>query len=472
MAVNRAIETVRLRTQLQQRIENEQLLRLAMKGAQAGSWDWDLVTSKLTWSAETFALYGLEPDGGLPDYEDWHNQYLHPDDRSWVSATVSQVIEEHLPNLEIEFRIIHPKLGIRWLQSLGSLTFDEQGEPVRLSGINLDISDRKQAELTLKQISERLQLVLEATKVGVYDWNATTNEVIWTPENEIMMGYEPGTPNRTYQEWADRVHPEDLARVELMLQTAIIQGQKDYQSEHRIIWPDGSVHWHFTLGWLTIEQGQIVKWFGTLTDIEAQKQLEVQRASLLELERTAREAAERANRIKDEFLAILSHELRSPLNPILGWTKLLQTHKFDETRTAEALATIERNAKLQTQLIDDLLDVAKILRGKLSMNVAPVNLASIIESALDTVSTAATAKSILLHPVLPNIGQVSGDSNRLQQIVWNLLSNAIKFTPKGGRVEIRLEPVNNQAHIIVSDTGIGINPDFLPFSSCPLYNAP
>ncbi|MEH1854946.1 MAG: HAMP domain-containing sensor histidine kinase [Nostoc sp.] len=127
------------------------------------------------------------------------------------------------------------------------------------------------------------------------------------------------------------------------------------------------------------------------------------------------------------------------------------------------MATIERNAKLQTQLIDDLLDVAKILRGKLSMNVAPVNLASIIESALDTVSTAATAKSILLHPVLPNIGQVSGDSNRLQQIVWNLLSNAIKFTPKGGRVEIRLEPVNNQAHIIVSDTGIGINPDFLPY---------
>ncbi|MEH1854945.1 MAG: PAS domain-containing protein [Nostoc sp.] len=184
--------------------------------------------ARVLWSAETFALYGLEPDGGLPDYEDWHNQYLHPDDRSWVSATVSQVIEEHLPNLEIEFRIIHPQLGIRWLQSLGSLTFDEQGEPVRLSGINLDISDRKQAELTLKQISERLQLVLEATKVGVYDWNATTNEVIWTPENEIMMGYEPGTPNRTYQEWADRVHPEDLARVELMLQTAIIQGQKDY----------------------------------------------------------------------------------------------------------------------------------------------------------------------------------------------------------------------------------------------------
>jgi nitrogen-specific signal transduction histidine kinase/CheY-like chemotaxis protein len=190
--------------------------------------------------------------------------------------------------------------------------------------------------------------------------------------------------------------------------------------------------------------------------------LEVERDRLLQLERTARETAERANRIKDEFLAILSHELRSPLNPILGWAKLLQTRKFDEIKTAEALATIERNAKLQTQLIDDLLDVAKILRGKLSMDTTPVNLAFVIESAIDTVRTAAVSKSILLHPVLPNIGQVSGDSARLQQIVWNLLSNAIKFTPKEGRVEIRLQRVQDQAYIIVSDTGIGINPDFLP----------
>ncbi|HLO51534.1 MAG TPA: ATP-binding protein, partial [Kamptonema sp.] len=180
------------------------------------------------------------------------------------------------------------------------------------------------------------------------------------------------------------------------------------------------------------------------------------------LEQTARENAERANRIKDEFLAVLSHELRSPLNPILGWTKLLQTRKFDAHKTAEALATIERNAKLQCQLIDDLLDVAKILRGKLSMDESPVNLVFVIESAIDTVRTAAVAKSILLHPVLPNIGQVLGDSTRLQQIVWNLLSNAIKFTPKGGQVEIRLERVNDRAQIIVSDTGKGINPDFLP----------
>jgi signal transduction histidine kinase/CheY-like chemotaxis protein len=200
----------------------------------------------------------------------------------------------------------------------------------------------------------------------------------------------------------------------------------------------------------------------TWRDITDRQQAEIERANLLEKAQSATAEAERVNRIKDEFLAVLSHELRSPLNPILGWTQLLQTRRLDRTKTAEALTVIERNVKLQTQLIDDLLDVAKILRGKLNMDAAPVNLASVIESAIETVKTAAVAKSIRLEPVLLNIGQVCGDSTRLQQIMWNLLSNAIKFTPKGGEVEIRLEEINDMAHAIVTDTGKGIDPHFLP----------
>ncbi|MGG6241215.1 ATP-binding protein [Nodosilinea sp. AN01ver1] len=186
------------------------------------------------------------------------------------------------------------------------------------------------------------------------------------------------------------------------------------------------------------------------------------RAQLYEAERLARTEAERANRVKDEFLAILSHELRSPLNPILGWSQLLQTHKLNDTQTKEALNTIERNAKLQTQLIDDLLDIAKILRGKLHLDHSPIDLAPVIDAALETVKTAALAKSIAVNPVLAESGKVYGDAARLQQIVWNLLSNAIKFTPQGGLVEVRLEQVNDQAQITVTDTGKGIHPDFLP----------
>ncbi|WP_341529075.1 ATP-binding protein [Nostoc sp. UHCC 0302] len=179
-------------------------------------------------------------------------------------------------------------------------------------------------------------------------------------------------------------------------------------------------------------------------------------------ERAAR-AAESANRLKDEFLAVLSHELRSPLNPILGWSKLLQTRKFDEAKTAYALATIERNAKLQSQLMEDLLDVSRILQSKLSLNISSVDLSAVIEVALDTVRLAAQAKSIQLKTIVePNVEKVLGDPSRLQQVVWNLLSNAVKFTQTGGKVEIRLEYVGTQAQIRVSDTGKGINPEFLP----------
>ncbi|MFS0516552.1 PAS domain S-box protein [Nostoc sp. UIC 10607] len=194
----------------------------------------------------------------------------------------------------------------------------------------------------------------------------------------------------------------------------------------------------------------------------------MERARLYEAEQTAREAAENANRIKDEFLAVLSHELRSPLNPILGWSKLLQTKKLDEKTIPQALKTIERNATLQAQLIEDLLDISRILQGKLSLNIYPVDLTSVISAAMETVRLSAEAKSIEMHISLkPNLGQVLGDSSRLQQVVWNLLSNAVKFTPAGGRVDIRLSSCtnsnSNSALIQVSDTGKGIDPNFLPY---------
>jgi signal transduction histidine kinase/CheY-like chemotaxis protein len=199
-------------------------------------------------------------------------------------------------------------------------------------------------------------------------------------------------------------------------------------------------------------------------DLIEQRQTAAEREQLLGREQAAREEADLANRMKDEFLAVLSHELRSPLNPILGWSRLLQKGKLDEAKIAQALAIIERNAKLQAELIEDLLDVSRILRGKLSLNVSPVNLASIIKAAIETVRLAAEAKSITVEVNLaPNVKPVSGDTTRLQQVVWNLLSNAVKFTPTGGLVTVRLEQVDTQAQITVSDNGKGIPSAFLPY---------
>lgn len=193
------------------------------------------------------------------------------------------------------------------------------------------------------------------------------------------------------------------------------------------------------------------------------KQAEEERTRLLKLEQKARTEAETANRLKDEFLALLSHELRSPLNPILGWSKLLKSRSLDPAKTIYALETIERNAKLQSQLIEDLLDVSRILQGKLNLNVCPVDLTFAMDAALETVQLAAAVKSISIQKVYSTGGQVIGDSNRLQQIFWNLLSNAVKFTPAGGSVQVQMEDDGDRAKIQVSDTGKGIEPDFLPY---------
>lgn len=185
---------------------------------------------------------------------------------------------------------------------------------------------------------------------------------------------------------------------------------------------------------------------------------------LLVREQEARASAEAANRAKDEFLSTLSHELRTPLNAMLGWSQLLRSQKLNEATSSRALEAIERNARGQANLIEDLLDISRIITGKLRLHVRSIELVPVIEAAIDTVRPAADAKQVRIQSILdPLAGPVSGDSDRLQQVVWNLLSNAVKFTPKGGRVQVRLERVNSHVEIVVSDTGQGIGADFLPY---------
>ena len=200
------------------------------------------------------------------------------------------------------------------------------------------------------------------------------------------------------------------------------------------------------------------------TDVAKHRNAERELSQALVRERAARAEAETANRMKDEFLATLSHELRTPLTAMLGWARLLRSGELDSDTAARAVETIESNARLQAQLIEDLLDVSRIILGKLPLGVRPVELALVTEAALDAVRPAAAAKSIRLSRVLdPTTGLVSGDPDRLQQVVWNLLSNAVKFTSSKGQVEIRLERVGRFAQITVNDTGKGISAEFLPF---------
>ncbi len=191
---------------------------------------------------------------------------------------------------------------------------------------------------------------------------------------------------------------------------------------------------------------------------------EAQREQLLRREQQARAAAEAANRAKDEFLAVLSHELRTPLNAVYGWARMLQAGQIRDETAERALDAIVRNANAQVQLIDDLLDVSRVGSGKMRLDVRPVDLRTVIEGALDAVRPAAEAKAIRLQSVLdPRVAPITGDPDRLQQVIWNLLMNAVKFTPKSGRVQIHLQRVNSHIEIVVSDTGLGIAPSVLPF---------
>ncbi|BAZ50113.1 multi-sensor hybrid histidine kinase [Nostoc sp. NIES-4103] len=327
-----------------------------------------------------------------------------------------------------------------------------------------EIDERHRTEAALRASRERLILAQQVGKIGTCEWNLQTGELIWTEEMETLFGLAPGSFEGSYEHWLKRLHPDDRLGADIAAQKTITQGA-DFDTELRIMLPDGRIRWVAARAKIFYDEtGKPDCLIGVNMDITDRKHAEAEREKLLRREQTAREQAEAANRIKDEFLAVLSHELRSPLNPILGWAKLLQTGTLNKQKTKHALATIERNANLQTQLIGDLLDVSRILQGKLNLNIALVDLATTIRSAMETVDLAAQAKSIQLQVVLnKSVGKVAGDSARLGQIIWNLLSNAVKFTPEGGRVEIRLQELEYYAQITVSDTGKGISPDFLPY---------
>jgi PAS domain S-box-containing protein len=210
-------------------------------------------------------------------------------------------------------------------------------------------------------------------------------------------------------------------------------------------------------------EGQIVGASKVARDITERKRAEVERQRLLAEAEAARAAAEAASRMKDQFLAILSHEIRTPLTAILGWAKIIRSGKIDEQDQHEGLDAIERNARVLADLVEDLLDIARIVAGTLRLDVQRVNLSEVIRAALATVIPAAEAKGVSIHTVLDSLaGSVSGDPARLQQVVWNLVSNAVKFTPKGGQVQVLLERVNSHVEITVIDTGQGIKPEFLP----------
>ena len=433
--LKQAAETVR---------ESQEKLQTALKAGKMGSWELSLPTGELFSSDSCKINYGRALEEPFT-YQDLADSILAADRAAW-GETIDRAIAEST-EFEIEYRVCWSDNSIHWVLVRGNCVRDETGKTNSLTGVSLDITERKQAEEKIRESEESFSALAESVPQLV--WMAEADGFIfwynrnWYDYTGMMLEQMKG--------WGwEKVHdPKMLPQVTERWEESLQSGEP-FEMEFPLRGKDGNFRWFLTrVNPLRNAEGRIVRWCGTNTDIE-------------ELLQT-RMRAERANQLKDEFLATLSHELRTPLNAILGWSQMLQNRNLSEAETKKALATIERNARSQSQLIDDILDVSRIITGKLRLDVRAVELPTVIMAAVDTARPAAEAKNIRLQTLLdPQAETLSGDPDRLQQVVWNLLSNAIKFTPKNGRVQVRLERVNSHVEIVVSDTGKGIEPDFLP----------
>jgi PAS domain S-box-containing protein len=313
-------------------------------------------------------------------------------------------------------------------------------------------------------------MVESVSDYSIFVINLEGRILSWNRGAEQVFGYEEG--EIVGESFALLFTPEDrrAREPERMLENA--SRAERVRDDRWRVRKDGSRLWvSGSLTQLKDESGNPIGFVKVARDAtgrkraeESLKRAEREREEALERERIARGEAEEASRSKDEFIALVSHELRSPLNAILGWTRILRQGRPDEELYQRATEIIERSARMQSQLIEDLMDTARVVKGKLKIEVQPVSLAPLIEKAMDVVRPAAEAKGITLDARLDQAaGQITGDPDRLQQVVWNLVSNAVKFSDEGGRVEITLGRVDPYIQIIVRDTGRGISPEFMPY---------
>ena len=355
------------------------------------------------------------------------------------------------------------KDGTRWWGLFAAARIDEETTVEYV----LDITRRREDEGLLRQKEERLRFAIEAARMGFWDWDTRTDAVESDAQHDRIFGLPPGGAKPTPGALLGRIHRDDRDRVDAALRRAI-EEQADYHAEFRVVDADGTVRWVAGYGRPYADgQERTVRVVGAVMDVTARKAAEAERLRLLEAERAARAAAESANAAKDDFLANVSHELRTPLSAILLWSKMLLAEAEEGGETREGLEAIERSARAQQSLIDDLLDTTRIAAGKVRLELRQIDLSGVVRAACDDIRPAAEVKDVTLDVRLDGgIGPVRADPERVQQVVWNLLSNAVKFTPAGGTVTLDLARSDGELEgsfdIRVRDTGKGIEADFLP----------
>ncbi|MEJ0085050.1 MAG: PAS domain S-box protein [Pseudomonadota bacterium] len=340
---------------------------------------------------------------------------------------------------------------------------DATGAIVGASKIARDISQQKRIEEALRVSNDRFRLMADSAPVLI--WIADlTKARIWFNQRWLEFTGRSADQEAGFG-WTQNVHEDDLARC-LQMYGEGFDTRQQFRTEFRIRRADGEARWIIEQASPLFEgmDGAFSGYIGSCVDITESKRIQSDREETLKAERAAREEAERVGRLKDEFLATVSHELRTPLNAILGWATLLRRLPPGGEDHTRGLETIERNARVQGQIIADLLDMSRIISGKVQLDVQPIDLNEVINAALDAVRLSMEAKKLRVRVTLDaRAGRLRGDPGRLQQVFWNLFTNAVKFTPSGGRIDVIMERVNSHVEVSVDDSGIGIKPEFLSF---------
>jgi PAS domain S-box-containing protein len=428
-----------------------QTLQFSLEAANAGAWSWEVQSRAGHWSEGQYALYERDPAAGPPGYEAWLES-IDAEDRGPTLEKIAAVLDGATPTLRVEFRV-PSAAGRRWLLAIGTVERDAAGAPLRLSGITLDITGLKAAAAEVAASERRNTELLEFAPMIAWANQPGGFSTYLNPRWYEYTGLLAGTLSS--DGWERVVHPEDLARVQEWA-AATATATAPLECSYRLRRHDGVFRWfHGRMAPQRSTDGSVIRWFGTAADVHDAKLTE-QRLRAEEL------TLRNADRRKNEFLAILAHELRNPLAPIRSATRILCLPASDAQSRAWAAAIVERQVKTMARLLDDLLDVSRISRSMLRLQKQRVTLAAVIDDAVEMVRPMFEARQHTLlqhrpdHPV-----ELEVDPVRLAQVLTNLLANAAKYTDAGGAIELRAYLRDAHLHLEISDNGIGLEPEML-----------
>ncbi|OZI08834.1 hypothetical protein BWI93_07310 [Siphonobacter sp. BAB-5385] len=422
-------------------LQLEQRTRLAVEAAEMATWEWHLVTDKVYWNEQHFKLLGMTIETS-PQPSEAFTRHLHPQDRTWVLAELQRAIDEQ-SLFDVEFRIIREDGVVRWMSGYGRVTGEEEGQPTQMSGAMLDITDRKQAEEEIRKSEERLQRVLSISTVGViyFDLEGGIHKV--NEAFQRMSGYPVEAFALGQVRWDTLTAPEFTQYTQIAVQEYRRKGENT-PYEKQYIRPDGSRWWGLFAG-KQLSEGEFVEFVLDITETKR-----------------AGEILKQADRKKDDFLAMLAHELRNPMATLRNGLQILSMTGTSPSQTRGVISMMSRQTEHLVRMVDDLLDVSRISRGKIELHQETVNLVELVRQSVESVTLLYEQKQQQLHVSLPKHPiEIEGDATRLVQVVTNLLTNAARYTGETGVVNLQLKHQGQEAILRIRDNGIGLASDQL-----------